>query len=199
MSQPHCASDCNASRASCLEHRRPPPERVIGINLGPMWRRENLLVSYGPLALSLHTSKRGVLCILLRVTPAQFACTLSLQVAREKRGLGHISQKQNAEPHPRPTARRRGAKKPRTGLRHRPEKGGASATSARRSKSVASAPNPRTEAMADVSFYLSPGPGGRSRPLDAVNVAQYTVVIPARRSRPPGRPYQIAPRASSGG
>ena len=34
---------------------------------------------------------------------------------------------------------------------------------------------------------------------DAVNVAQYTVVIPALLTHSPGRPFQRAPRASSGG
>ena len=70
------------------------------------------------------------------------------------------SQKQNAEPHPHPTPRRRGAKKPRTGLRHRPEKGGEGATPGRRASRVASAPNPRTEAIAHFlrSTSASAGP-----------------------------------------
>ena len=67
---------------------------------------------------------------------------------REDVCLGSQAKSKNAEPHPAFTPRRRGAKKPRTGLRHRPEKGGASATPGRRSKSVASAPNPRTQAIA---------------------------------------------------
>ena len=75
---------------------------------------------------------------------------------REDVCLGSQAKSKNAEPHPAFTPRRRGAKKPRTGLRRRPEKRRQGATPARRSKSVASAPNPRTEAIAHTYFTGSP-------------------------------------------
>ena len=71
---------------------------------------------------------------------------------REDVCLGSQAKSKNAEPHPAFTPRRRGAKKPRTGLRHRPEKRRQGATPARRSKSVASAPNPRAKAIAHTYY-----------------------------------------------
>ena len=62
------------------------------------------------------------------------------------RPVVHFTPRQDAEPHPLYCSLRRGAKKPCTGLRHRPEKGGEGETPGRRASRVASAPNPRAKA-----------------------------------------------------
>ena len=103
---------------------------------------------------------------LLHDSSERFCGSMALTGRDAKTGFRHKVRSQSSRTRrqddaqdPRATHNRRandGAREQCTGLRHRPEKGGEGATPARRSKSVASAPNPRTEAIAHTYYTGSP-------------------------------------------
>ena len=92
----------------------------------------SVLHAASPELLKNKASEAFVCCCVLAPANSLVLYHYKSRFSARDEALVILSQKQNAEPHPRPTPRRRGAKKPRTGLRHRPEKGGEGATPARR-------------------------------------------------------------------